>query len=53
MGGSSSTPGIGLLILGFLVVSEVITLATGEVIHWPFVVAGIVVGLMAVSSINR
>jgi hypothetical protein len=53
MGGSSSTPGIGLLILGVLVVSEIISLVTGMYAHWLFVILGIVVGLMAMSSINR
>jgi hypothetical protein len=53
MGDSSSTLGIGLLILGLLVVSEIISLVTGMYAHWPFVILGIVVGLMAVSSINR
>ncbi len=53
MGDSSSTPGIGLLILGMLVASEIITLVTGMYSHWPFVILGIVAGLMAMSAINR
>lgn len=36
-----------------LAVSCVITLVTGACGHWPFVLAGIVVGLWAVSSLNK
>ena len=53
MGDSNSTPGIGLLILGLLGASEIISLVTGMYSHWPFVILGIVVGLMAMSAINR
>jgi hypothetical protein len=52
MGSSSSAAGIAMIVLGVLVVSEIITQVTGSVIHWPFVLLGIVVGLMAARSVR-
>ena len=50
-----STPGkTGLIaiIVGVLAVSALITMVTGSVIHWFPVALGLVVGMMAVRSIN-
>jgi len=52
----SSVPGaagIAALVAGLLVTCEAITIVTGSYSHWPLVLLGIVVGLMAVNSINR
>jgi hypothetical protein len=43
---------VGLLILGLLVVSEIITVVTDSALHWPLVILGILVGLAAVRSIG-
>jgi hypothetical protein len=46
--------GIGVIIFGVVVASEMITICTGSVIHWPFVVGGIVAGLaVAVNTAHR
>jgi hypothetical protein len=45
--------GIVGIIAGFLIVSAIITEVTGSFMHWPFIVAGIIVGLAAVRAINR
>ena len=44
---TSGSGGIGGLITGMIVVGMIITLVTGTVIHWPFIVLGIVSGLLA------
>jgi hypothetical protein len=52
---SNSTPGaagIVAIIVAVVVVSEVITITTDAVVHWPFVAGGVLVGLLAVKSIN-
>jgi hypothetical protein len=52
----SSPPGadgIFGIIVGTLAVSAIITEVTGTYSHWPFVLLGLIVGLMAVKSINR
>ena len=41
----------GLVAL-MLLASVIMTLVTGSCIHWPFVVAGIIVGLMAARSVR-
>jgi hypothetical protein len=48
----SSESGIAAIVAGTIIVSAVITIVTGGTLHWPFVLLGIVVGLMAVASIN-
>jgi hypothetical protein len=51
----SSVPGfsgIAGIIAALLAVSAVITLVTGTYVHWPLVLLGIGVGLLAVRSIN-
>ena len=45
--------GIAGIIAATIAASMMITGVTGSCIHWPFVLLGIVVGLMAVDSINR
>ena len=50
-----STPGktgIIAIIVGVLAVSALITLVTGSLLHWFPVALGLVVGMMAVRSIN-
>lgn len=52
----SSSPGpagITVFIGACLAVSAIVTVVTGSFIHWPFVLAGIVVGCWAVASINK
>ena len=53
MNPSNATPGIGAIVAGVLFVSAAISLVTGTHAHWPIVLAGIAVGLMAVRSIHR
>jgi hypothetical protein len=56
MGSSNGVPGasgIVAIIVGTIVVSEIITEVTGTTIHWLFVIPGILMGLLAVKSINR
>ena len=50
--GSSTSAGIGLMVLGVLVVSEIITRVTGMYSHWLFVIPGILIGLLAVRAIR-
>lgn len=50
---SDATSGIVAIIVGILVVSGAITQVTNSFFHWPLVLAGIAVGLLAVRSINR
>lgn len=45
-------PGLVAIIVGVLVVSTLITLLLHCVAHWPPVILGIVVGIMAVKAIN-
>ncbi|MDA0814218.1 MAG: hypothetical protein O3C21_17740 [Verrucomicrobia bacterium] len=45
-------PGLIAIIVGVLAVSALITMVTNSVIHWFPVVLGLVVGMMAVRSIN-
>ena len=56
MSNRSSIPGfdgIVSIIVGLLVACGIITLVTGTYVHWPLVLLGIGVGLLAVRSINR
>ena len=48
----SSDSGIAAIVVGTIIVSAIITLVTEATWHWPIVLLGIVVGLMAVASIN-
>jgi hypothetical protein len=52
MGNSSLASGIALLVFAMLVASEIITRVTGTYSHWPFVIAGIVMGLIAAKAIR-
>lgn len=49
---NSSLPGIIAIIAGVVLVSILITVLFGYVIHWLPVVLGISIGLMAVRAIN-
>lgn len=51
--GSADSDGIFGIVAALLAVCVIMTLTTGSLIQWPLVILGIVVGLMAVSSINR
>lgn len=53
LGSPTGSGGIIGIIAATIVVSEIITLTIGTYVHWLPVLLGIVVGLMAVSSINR
>jgi hypothetical protein len=48
----SSNPGIAGLVFAFVAASALITVVTRSYVHWPFVLLGLVVGLMAVQIIN-
>jgi hypothetical protein len=50
---SPGSAGVITIMVGCIVVSWIITFVTGSYAHWPFVLAGIVAGLLAVSSINK
>jgi len=50
--GNSGSSGLFGLVVGTLVVAVIISIVTGSHTHWPFVVGGIVVGLMATRSIR-
>lgn len=41
-----------MLVFATLVASEIITWVTGMYAHWPFVIAGIVMGLVVVTAIR-
>ena len=45
-------PGLVAISVGVLAVSALITLVTGSLLHWFPVALGLVVGMMAVRSIN-
>lgn len=47
MPSSSTGGGLGVIVFGCIGVSVIITLVTGSCFHWPFVLGGILVGLMA------
>lgn len=49
----SGSSGIFAVVVGTLAVSVIITKVTGSVAHWPFILAGIGVGLYAVKAMNR
>ena len=49
---NSTGDGIATIVIGFIAASTIITLTTGSVFHWPFVLAGILVGLMAARSVR-
>ena len=56
MTNSNSTPGVGGIagiVIGTIAVSVIISEVSGTYLHWPFVLLGIIVGLMAVRAINR
>jgi hypothetical protein len=55
MGNRNSVPGasgISGIVVAVLMVSVVISEVTHTYSHWPFVILGLLVGLMAVKSIN-
>ena len=55
MRSSGSVPGasgIALIIFVSLVAAAAITQVTGSVSHWPIVIAGILVGLLAARSVR-
>ena len=49
---SPGATGIGAIVAGTVVVSTIITMVTGSFVHWPFVTAGILAGLMAAKSVR-
>lgn len=52
----SSAPGgggVAGIVAGTIVVSVIMSAVTGVHTHWPFVLLGLVVGIMAAHSINR
>jgi len=53
VGNSPGPAGTIVIVVACLGVSWAISFVTGSYAHWPFVLAGIVVGLLAVSSINK
>ncbi|MCY2987609.1 MAG: hypothetical protein NTY19_07060 [Planctomycetota bacterium] len=53
LGSTPGSAGITIIIGACLAVAAIITAVTGSYAHWPFVGAGIVVGLWAVASINK
>jgi hypothetical protein len=53
LGNTPGSTGITVIIGACFAVSWVMTVVTGSFVHWPFVLAGIVVGLWAVASINK
>ena len=53
IGSTPGSAGIAVIIATCIAVSAIITVVTGSFVHWPFVIAGIAVGLWAVSSINK
>ena len=50
---SSGSAGVIAIVAACLVVSSVITFVTNTFGHWPFLLAGIGVGLLAVRAITR
>lgn len=52
-GNSSGPAGTIIIVVACIVVSWVISFVTGSYAHWPFVLLGLIVGLLAVSSINK
>lgn len=54
---SSSSPdvsaGVFGLVIAFLATAVIMTWVTESYAHWPFILAGILVGLWAVQSINK
>lgn len=46
-------PGIAGFVVATMAVSLAISLVTGELAHWPFALAALVVSLWAVESINN
>ncbi|MCU0981795.1 MAG: hypothetical protein MUF25_21810 [Pirellulaceae bacterium] len=53
LGSTPGSAGITIIIGVCLAVAAIITVVTGSFIHWLFILAGIVVGLWAVASINK
>jgi hypothetical protein len=53
LGNSSGFAGTLVIVVACTVVSGVISFVTGTYSHWLLVAAGIIVGLMAVSSIRK
>ena len=53
MPSSSADRGLTWIVMATIGVSAIISKVTGSYSHWPFVVLGLIVGLMAAQSINR
>ncbi len=53
LGSSPDSAGLTVIIGACIAASWIITFITGSCAHWPFVLAGIVVGLWAAASINK
>ena len=52
-GSTPGSGGIAAIVAGTLIVGCLMSCVTGSYGHWPPLLLGIVVGLMAVASINR
>ena len=53
IGNTPGTAGTTIIIGACLAVAAIITAVTESFVHWPFILAGIVVGCWAVASINK
>ena len=53
IGSSPGPAGITIIVAACISVAGIITAVTGSFAHWPFVAAGILVGLWAVQSVNK
>ena len=53
IGSTPGSAGIAVIIATCIAVSAIITVVTGSYAHWPFVAAGILVGLRAVQVISK
>jgi hypothetical protein len=50
---SPGSSGVVGLVLGVIAASAGITLATGDVVHWPIVAGGVLVGLWTLKAIGK
>lgn len=53
IGSSSGPAGVTIIVAACISVAVIISATTGSFFHWPFVAAGILVGLWAVQSISK
>jgi hypothetical protein len=53
LGKSSGSAGTVVIVVACVVVAGVISFITASYGHWPVIVVGIIVGLVAVSSIGK